>query len=1152
MEKEFFHLHLHSQYSIIDGFSTVEEIIHTAKTYKMSAIALTDHGTLSGCIDFYKTALKNDIKPILGCEVYMASGSRFEKKLTEFEDKSFHLTILAKNTAGFQNLTKLVSLGYLEGFYYKPRIDMELLEKFRDNLIILSGCINSEFAKYILVDNIQKAKEIADRFKSLFSENFFIELQFHNLEEDKKYIPTAIKIANDLGIKIVATNDAHYTTAEDYLSYDTLLCIKNGKKLQDTDRLKLEPNEFYIKSPDEMKEIFKDYPQALDTSFEIAQMIDLKFDFSEKRIPKYEIEENIDSHTFLRKLCTEGLKKRVSNPPQSYWERLHKELETVEKLGFSDYFLIVHDIVKFAKSKGIYVGPGRGSAASSLISYVLEITNIDPLKYNLLFERFLNIGRNEPPDIDIDIQHDRRQEVIEYLRTKYGENNIAHILTFGTLSAKAAIRDVGRVIGINYAEVDKISKMIPEAIDITIQQALETTHELKTLYNQNNDVKNLIDLASRLEGKIKNTSTHAAGVVISNQSLISLIPLMKSDDTVITGIDANALQDLGMLKIDILGLKTLTFINKTLEFIKNQKNLELTVEQIPFNDSKTYQMLSEGKTTAVFQLESAGMKDLLRKIKPQRIEDIIDILALYRPGPLQSGMVDKYISNKKHPENIQYFHDAVKDFLQETYGILLYQEQVMAIAHKVGMLTLEEADKLRKAMGKKDSELLKSFRNKFIQGAKENGLSENDATRIFEAMEYFSGYGFNKSHSAGYAYISYLTAYLKANFPLEFFCASLIYESDNLEKISEYIQDAKSFGIEITRPSVNKSEVDFSISDGKIIFGFSAIKNIGTKAAEEIVKERKRGGPFKTFFDLLIRTSSKHVTKEVYEALIKSGCTDEFNPNRAALLKAFEKNYHLLTTQSTITTSSQKILFATASKTNSPQNLFDNIPTNDEEFSQTTLLNFEKEYLGMYITYDPLNNFKYELDNFCETSQSFKKLDNQEFLIGGMIENIKNTLIKSGKQKGQRMIRLRMRDLAGYYDAYLFPANIENNLPYIIKNKIVVIRGVKSANREEPYVKVIELFPIENIWERLISYLKISISDISKLDDEILNKCRELFLQHPGPVKITFFTCIDGKKVKIEVDDYKVKPSYQFLEALEKYLGDKCYELIKKPTQTAF
>ncbi len=1142
MKSSFTHLHLHSQYSIIDGFSTVEEIIKTVKKHKMDSVALTDHGTLAGCLEFYKTAIENDIRPILGCEIYMASGSRHEKKLTEFEDKSSHLTVIAKNNNGFNNLINIVSIGYLEGFYYKPRVDMDVLHKFNEDLIVLSGCINSEFSKHIIDGNIDKAKRTIDNLLNIFTkDNFFIEVQYHDLKEDKKLLSESLKIAKDMNVKIVATNDCHYTNAENYYAYDCLLCIKNSRKLQDTDRLKLEPNEFYIKTADQMYQLFKDNPDALQNSYEISRMCDIKFDFSVKRIPQYKIENGKDSHTYLVELCYEGLQKRVKNVTDKYRKRIEHELNIVRQLGFSDYFLIVADIVKFAKSKGISVGPGRGSAASSLISYSLEITDLDPLQYDLLFERFLNIGRREPPDIDIDIEHQRRQEVIEYLKQRYGENNIAHIMTFGTLAAKAVIRDVGRVTNMPYTEVDRIAKMIPDAINITIEKAIETVEELKNAYTTNKTVKNLIDTAKVLEGRIRNISTHAAGVVISDKPLTAYIPLMKADETIITGVDANALVDLGMLKIDILGLKTLTIINKTVELIKIHRNINIKIPEIPLDDKKTYQMLSEGKTMAVFQLESTGMRDLLMKVKPQKIEDIIDVLALYRPGPLQSGMVDTYIASRKNPENIQYFHNAVKDFIKDTYGILLYQEQVMAIANKIGKLDLTEADILRKAMGKKDPQLLKPFREKFVKGAIENGLTPQDANRIFDAMEFFSGYGFNKSHSAAYGYISYITAYLKANYTLEYYCATLIFDSENLEKVSEYIQDCKNFGIEVVRPSINKSDVVFSINDGKIVFGLSAIKNIGTKAAETIVETRQRLGGFKNFYHFLSNIDLKAVNKEVLEALIKSGCCDEFNTRRRTLLNNLEKYLNSISQRSAIS-AGQNTLFATTLQ--KPEEIFDTDTT--EEFSQSILLDFEKDYLGLYLTYDPLNDYKYELDNFVENSQSFKKIDNKEILIGGMIENFKNRLIKSGVQKGQRMIVLKMRDFWGYYDAYVFPANVQSALPNIVKNKIVVLRGTKSANREEPYVKVFEIFPIENIWDILVQEIKITIPDIQQLDDIKLDKLQQLLYSNKGNVSIVFYINIDGKKVKLYPDQLKIKPSNKLFEELNQLLGNNCYEIIKK------
>jgi DNA polymerase-3 subunit alpha len=849
MHSDFIPLHLHTHYSLLDGAIRIDELIAQAREYKLPAIAVTDHGNLFGAIDFYKKVSKAGMKPIIGCEVYVACLSRFEKKSTNNNSEaSYHLILLCRDIHGFKNLSRLLSKAYLEGFYYRPRIDKDLLSQYSGGLIGLSSCLKGEISRYLSAGMIDKARETALSYKRILgADNFFLEIQANELPEQEEINRQLVDLSRDLHIGLVATNDCHYLRKEDAKAHDVLICIQTGKTLKDTDRMKFSSDTFYFKSPDEMKEKFKNIPDAIKNTKRIAERCNLDFNFNTFHLPTYKVPEGYDSNSFLRKLAEEGLQKKfLKTIPDNYKERLQGELKTIEAMGFSSYFLIVWDFIHYAKSKGIPVGPGRGSAAGSLVAYCLDITEIDPIKYGLLFERFLNPERISMPDIDVDFCMNRRPEVIEYVAERYGKDHVAQIITFGTMQARAVIRDVGRAMNIPYSDVDRVAKLVPLISKITLKDAIEREPKLKELSESNTEIKELLKIAQRLEGLSRHASTHAAGVVISPEPLSEFLPLYKApNETVITTqFDMAAIETLGLMKFDFLGLKTLTIIDKT-EKIVNQSTMKsksseadalLNIADVSLDDEKTFRLLSSGKTTGIFQLESAGMRDLLVRLKPETFEDLIALVALYRPGPLGSGMVDDFIKRKKGEVPIKHQLPQLGEILKETYGVILYQEQVMKIANMLANFSMAQADTLRMAMGKKKLAEMEKLKDDFIQGAKAHRISEKKA---FNDMAHFAQYGFNKSHSAAYALITYRTAYLKSHYPVQFMAATLSADMDNTPKVVSYINECKDMGIEMLPPDINESEQEFKVIGNSIRFGLEAVKGVGSAAIEAIVETRK-------------------------------------------------------------------------------------------------------------------------------------------------------------------------------------------------------------------------------------------------------------------------------------------------------------------------
>ena len=865
----FTHLHVHTEYSLLDGSSKIKELLPRAKELGMDSLAITDHGVMYGVIDFYKKAKEVGIKPILGCEVYVAPGSRFDREQSKGEDRYYHLVLLAENNQGYQNLMKIVTRGFTEGYYYRPRVDYEILEQYHEGIIALSACLAGEIPNKILKEDFEGARAAARRMNELFGPgNFFLELQDHGIRQQTQVNSTVMRLSKELDIPLVVTNDVHYINEDDAIPHDLLLCIQTGKLVSDTDRMRYEGGQFFLKSEEEMQRLFPYAREALENTHKIAERCNVEIVFGEQKVPKFDVPEGYDAYSYLQKLCEEGLEKRYGSPaPQDLKERLEYELDTIKNMGYVDYFLIVWDFIRFAKSQGIAVGPGRGSAAGSIVSYCLEITNIDPIRYQLIFERFLNPERVSMPDIDIDFCYERRQEVIDYVYRKYGKDKVVQIITFGTMAARMAVRDVGRVLAIPYAQVDKVAKMIPMELGITIEKALNSNPELKQAYDSDETTRNLIDMSMRLEGLPRHTSIHAAGVVIGSRPLDEFVPLSRGADNVITTqFTMTTIEELGLLKMDFLGLRTLTVIQDAVRMIEKKTGQPLDIDNINYEDSKVYEMIGQAKTEGVFQLESAGMKSFMRELRPENLEDIIAGISLYRPGPMD--FIPKYIKGKQNKDTIQYSCPELEEILAPTYGCIVYQEQVMQIVMKLAGYTLGRSDLVRRAMSKKKGDVMARERANFVYGNEQEGVEgcikrgipENVANHIFDEMIDFAKYAFNKSHAAAYAVVAYQTAWLRCYHPVEFMAALLTSVITNPKKITEYINTCRGMGIQILPPDINEGESGFSVSDGAIRYGLTAIKSLGKNVIDAMVTERNAHGPYKNLKDFMERLTTKEIT----------------------------------------------------------------------------------------------------------------------------------------------------------------------------------------------------------------------------------------------------------------------------------------------------
>ena len=1138
---EFVHLHLHTQYSLLDGACRIPELLNLAKQYKMDSLAITDHGNMFGAIEFYKEAQKAGIKPIIGCEVYVAPKSRLDRA-SGINESANHLILLAKDELGYQNLMKLVSNAYLQGFYYKPRIDKEILSTHAKGLIGLTACLKGEIPQLIREKRFNDAVKAADEFANIFGkDNFYLELQENLIPEQKTVNEGLIKIGKELNLPLVCTNDVHYLAKEHAKSHEALLCIQTQTTLSDPNRMRLQTDEFYFKSPQEMIKAFGDIPGAISNTVEIAQRCNLELDFSKVHLPKYETPSGVDKEEFLHGLCLKGLKARFGESNPEIDKRLEQELKVIKGAGFISYFLIVWDFIHYAKSQNIPVGPGRGSAAGSLVSYLLGITDINPLQYGLIFERFLNPDRLGLPDIDIDFCYERRQEVIEYVTKKYGQENVAQIITFGTMQARAVLRDVGRVMGISYADVDRIAKMIPPDPGMTLKDAIASEAELKNLYKNDPQIKDLIDTALQLEGLNRHASVHAAGVVIADKPLDNYMPLFKTqEDQITSGYSMSVLEKIGLLKVDFLGLRTLTVIDQTLKIIKETQNKDIDIKNLPLDDPATYKLLCNAHTIGVFQVESSGMRDLLKKLEPARFEDIIALLALYRPGPIGSGMLDDFIQRKHNRVPIKFPHKSLENILKETYGIMVYQEQIMQTASAMAGFSLTQADLLRRAMSKKIPEMMEQQRKNFVSGCIKNNISEQTAVKVFDLIDYFSGYGFNKSHSAAYALISYRTAYLKANYPVEFMTALLTSERDNTDKIVEYINEANRMEIKILPPDINESSALFKVvGPDKIRFGLLAVKNVGLGAIESIISARA-DKPFVSLHDLCQRIDLRLANRKVLESLIKCGALDSFKLPRAQMVAGLDTILEVSSKAQKEQAKGQLSFFDSGPVSNGFKDVSNSLP-DVKEWPEPQLLSFEKDMLGFYVTGHPLARYAHQLRLFTSTLTSTlpKHTDGEDIKIVGLISKIKQTLTRA---KQEKMAIIKLEDLEGFVEVLIFPQTYQKVYRSLLPNAVVMVKGKLNLKEDVPKIIANDMFPIDQMYSS-ISSVSINLSGVR---ENLFESLKELLASSGGttPIYLHFDTPTKSRVQLVVGEGLYVQPSEELITNIENLLGENRLSLV--------
>lgn len=1155
----FAHLHVHTEFSLLDGSNKIKEYVSRVKELGMNSAAITDHGVMYGVIDFYREAKKQGINPILGCEVYVAPNSRFDREITGGDDRYYHLVLLAENEEGYANLTKIVSKGFVEGYYYKPRVDKELLRKYHKGIIALSACLAGEVARFLTKGLYEEAKKTALEYQEIFGEgNFFLELQDHGIPEQGLVNQQLFKMSEETGIELVATNDIHYTYAEDAKPHDILLCIQTGKKLSDENRMRYDGGQYYVKSEEEMLRLFPYAKQALENTQKIADRCHVEIEFGVTKLPKYDVPDGYTSWEYLQKLCYEGLEKRYGDPSEELKERLSYELETIHQMGYVDYFLIVWDFIKYAKDHGISVGPGRGSAAGSIVSYCLEITTIDPIRYQLLFERFLNPERVSMPDIDVDFCYERRQEVIDYVTRKYGKDCVAQIVTFGTLAARGVIRDVGRVMDLPYAYVDSISKMIPQELGITIDKALKMNPDLKKLYDTDETVTNLIDMAKRLEGLPRHCSMHAAGVVICQKPVDEYVPLSRAaDGTITTQFIMTTLEELGLLKMDFLGLRTLTVIQNAV-LLARRKQPELNINQIDYNDQKVLDYIGTGKTDGVFQLESTGMKGFMKELKPHNLEDVIAGISLYRPGPMD--FIPQYIRGKNDSSSITYDCPQLEPILAPTYGCIVYQEQVMQIVRDLAGYSLGRSDLLRRAMSKKKAAVMEKERKIFIYGDEEtgvpgcikNGIDEQTANKIYDEMIDFAKYAFNKSHAAAYAVVSYQTAWLKYYFPVEYMAALMTSVIDNPSKVSEYIYACRQMNIKILPPDINKGEANFSVDGGDIRYGLAAIKSIGRPVIKAIVEDREELGLFQNLEDFITRLSAKNVlNKRTIENLIKAGALDTLGGTRKQFMSIYVQIVDHVTQEKKNSMVGQMTLFDLVSEDQKEE--FQIRMPDVGEYSKETLLAFEKEVLGIYVSGHPLEAYEekwkksisattadFQLDE--ETGHT-KVHDGAKEIIGGMIteKTIKHT------KTNQMMAFITVEDLLGTVEVVVFPRDYEKNRDYLEVDSKVFVRGRVSEEDDKPSKMICEkIIP----FERTKKELWIQFPDKATfLDEEQI--VYGYLADSDGNDEVVIY-CAKERVVKRLPKNRNIGINEQILSRLMNHFGEKRVKVVEKPIENIF
>lgn len=1070
----FTHLHVHTEYSLLDGAARIRDLVARAAELGMKSLAITDHGAMFGVIDFYRECLKNDIKPVIGCEVYTAARSMYDKD-SDKDKRQGHLVLLAKNNEGYKNLIKIVSEGYTKGFYYKPRIDKSLLRQHSEGLIALSACLAGEIQQNLLRGNYEGAKAEALELLDIFGEgNFYLELQDQGLEEEARILPDMIRLHEETGIPFAATNDVHYVRQEDAKAHDVLLCIQTAATIDEENRMRFPNDQFYLKSEDEMRKLFSNIPEACDNTAKIAEQCNVEFEFGHLHLPDFHAPDGLTNQQYLRKLCSDGLKERYGSQQDADFaeleERLDYELSIIEKMGYVEYFLIVWDFINYAKENGIMVGPGRGSAAGSIVAYVLKITDIDPIKYSLIFERFLNPERVSMPDIDIDFCYERRQEVIDYVIRKYGEDKVSQIITFGTMKAKAAVRDVGRVLNLSYAETDAIAKAIPFDLKMTIDKALNMNPELKASYENDENVRHVLDMSKALEGMPRHASTHAAGVVISKKSIDEYVPLYMSDKGVATQFTMTTIEELGLLKMDFLGLRNLTVIRDALEMIKENHGVEIDFANMDYDDPKTYELIARGNTQGVFQLESGGMTQFMKNLKPDCFEDIVAGVALYRPGPM--SFIPTYIENKKNPENITYLHESLKPILSVTYGCLIYQEQVMQIVRDLGGYSYGRSDLVRRAMGKKKMDVMLQEKEYFIHGKLDddgnveiagcvrNGIPENIAEEIFNQMVSFAEYAFNKSHSAAYAVIAYETAWLKHHYPVEFMAALMTSVMGDSASIAKYIRNCNEMGIEVLPPDVNESGKKFTVKDGKIRFGLLGVKNVGEGAIDAIVRARSEKGLPKDIFQLISNLDIHLVNKKAMESLIRAGALDSLDENRAAHMAVYERLIESAQNESKKNIEGQMSLFQLSAEHMETEQTGGKLP-DVENFPKDVLISMEKEMLGVYISDHPLKDYEEQISRMIsitsedlahaqddeETGHSVNTeiFDGMRATMAGIVTGKKQLVTKNSKM----MAFVDMEDLMGNVEVVVFPNVYEKSAQIIKEDALLVVKGTINFKEGE-------------------------------------------------------------------------------------------------------